>query len=137
MKEKIEQDIRKDMNKVPEEGEVEGEAEPVPKEPVVREKMKQREVPMFLIYFQIFDNVTKKNIVEFEDFSSSKVKPSLVKKDAQATLDRIIASKTPKETTLGTPAAFENHNWTYHITKKNWVIMRELISFFAQKVQKV
>lgn len=137
LKEKVEQDIRKDMNKVPEDGGAEGAAGEVQVQAVAPEKPKQREVPMFLIYFQIFDNVTKKNIVEFEDFSTSKVKPSMVKAEAATTLNVIVATKQEKDTTLTKPSAFDNHNWMYQVTKKNWVMMRGLNSLLSQKVQAV
>ena len=127
IKEQVEAEVRKDMNKIVDdtEGEPTGPSKPVE----TQEKMRPREIPMFMIYFQIYDNVTKSSIVEFEDFSTSRVKSAMVKKEAKDVLQRIIASKQEKDVTLSSPSGFENHNWTYSVTKKNWIFMRWLISF--------
>lgn len=136
LKEQYEQEIRKDMNKVPEEGDAEAPL-PVQTQAQTTEKQEPRQVPMFMLYFQIFDNVSKKNIVEFEDFSTSRVKSSLVKKEAKDVLARILATKVEKDTTMHMPSGFENHNWVYQVTKKNWVMMCKISSVPPQEVKKV
>lgn len=128
LKEKVEAEVRKDMNKVVEDETDEAKQQEVQEQ---KEPVKKRLLPSFMIYFQIYDIVTKGPIVEFEDFSTSRVKSSLVKKEVNEIVLRIIANKQEKDITVQTPSGFENHVWMCTVNKKNWITLRKIKSVFS------
>ena len=128
-KERVEQEIKKEAN-IPKDldGDEAADKPEIKKEEKTATSLRQ--IPMFMIYFQVYDMVSKKTIVEFEDFSNSKVKSSFVKKETQTIIERVTASKQEKNRTVQTPSKFEGHAWMYMVNDKNWLFLRNLISFF-------
>lgn len=126
LKEEIEQKIKKEAN-LPE-GYLEDEAEGAKKEQDDISSPTSRTIPAFMLFFQIYDIVSKTSIGEFEDFSNSKVKGSLVKKELKDVITRIIGSKQEKNRNIQTPSKFEGHAWMYLVNDKNLLFLCELKS---------
>lgn len=135
IKEQVEADIKKEMQPVKED-EVAPGAEMV-KEVKEPPQKKLRKFPQFLIYFHVFDIATRKPIVEFEDYSESKIKASAVKNEFEGHKARLLASKYEKDILTPIFSVHEGYSWSYFVTKKNWVIFREFISVLPQKDQEL
>jgi hypothetical protein len=134
IKEQVEADIKKEMQPVATE---EGEpgAEPVKEVKQPPPPKKVRKFPQFLIYFHVFDIATRKPVVEFEEYSESKVKGSAVKSELEGHKTRLLATKYEKDVLMPLFSIHEGYNWSYYVTKKNWVIFREIISVLFQEDQ--
>jgi len=138
IKEQVEADIKKEMQPVPE-----GEAEPVAevvkevKQPPPPPPKKMRKFPQFMIYFQVFDIATRKPIVEFEDYSESKIKASAVKEELNGHKNRLLASKFEKDVMAPLFSIHEGYSWAYLVTKKNWLIFSRLISILSEAFKNV
>ena len=125
IKEEIEQKIKNEAN-LPKDLLQEG-ADPTKEKEEDKQETSVRSIPAFMLYFQIYDIVSKESIGDFEDFSNSKVKGSLVKKEIKEVITRIISSRQEKNRNVQTPSKFEGHAWMYLVNDKNLVFLRELI----------
>ena len=113
LKEQVEAEIKRERN-----AELAGEvAEEVPE---VKEK-KIRTIPEFLIYFQIYDIATKKQIVLFENYAECPLKASTVRNEFKGHLEMTLLTKFERETLTQLNSAQEGYGWVFFVNKKNWI----------------
>jgi hypothetical protein len=127
IKEQVEADIKKEQQPVKSDEQEEGgeNVKEAKKEP---QPQKLRKFPQFMIYFHVYDIATRKAIVEFEDYSESKIKSKAVKEELTGHRTRLLSSKYEKDVLTPLTTIYDGYNWFFYVTKNNWVIFRKLKS---------
>ena len=111
-KEAVEAEIKREMNA----------EEPQQNEEIEVIERKPKTIPEFLVFFQVYEIATKKEITTFENYKETDAKPSEVKKEYKMHVKMVLMSKFEKEKMLPLTSDLEGFGWVFLVTKKNWII---------------